>query len=144
MTSFSCSKLSLVLHFLPNKLLRLHSRPSPSGYCLPFSVYFLFFSYVNLLCLAHSDPPSSTTLSSPSTIPSALNVSAILSRTPPRTSQVFSGIFFDHPGSLFSKIHDLALNTEPWKVRTGRDISKAICYFLYNSFQSLFSGIVLG
>ena len=40
MTSFSYSKLSVVLHFLLDKLPSWCSRPPPSGYCLPFSAYF--------------------------------------------------------------------------------------------------------
>lgn len=40
LTSFSYSKLSVVLHFLLNKLPSLCPRPPPSGFCLPLSAYF--------------------------------------------------------------------------------------------------------
>lgn len=141
------SKLLVFLLFLPSKLLSCHSRPPPSGYHLPFNIYWYFplFLHANL-CLAHLTS-GYCTLHLPNCLPLKPFHQPWMSlpffpEFLPHTSHIFSWIFYFLIiwTSFLSEISDLALNHMIVKKLelVGRWIILS-----YSFFQSLFRGIVL-
>lgn len=148
MTSFSYSKLSMFLHFLPHKLLSWHQGLHHLG-TVCHSAYPAHGCFMQAFCAGtlrpqEAAPPTHRTLC-PSCCPVSLECLCPSFQNPSYTLPTFSlKSFLITLAPFLSKFSDWAVTTESWKVRTGRAMSGPFATLSQSSFQSFFSAVVLG